>query len=102
MVVWRIAIVVFVDAAAIQLKATQKPGVDKLFERSVDGGPRYVIGRALAGQLFDQLVGVKVLMMAEDLVDQKSTLIRIAQITTLQVLLKSLVRRHRDLHIAQR
>jgi hypothetical protein len=56
----------------------------------------------LARQLINQLVGIKMLMMTEHLIDQKLSLLGVAQPSPLQILLEPLLWRHRNLDASQR
>jgi len=95
-IVWWIPVVMLVDRSAVQLKAAKQAGVDKLLKRPVDRRARDIIGVALAGQLVDQLIGVKVLMLTEHPLHQKTPLVGVPQPSTLQVFLEPFQGTHRD------
>jgi hypothetical protein len=90
MIMGWIAVIVFVDTATVEFKAPQQSRVDKFFQCAVNGGATDIAGLALAGQLVDQLVGIKVFVPGENLFDQKTPLVRFAQTAALQILFESL------------
>ena len=98
MVVLRVTIVVLVNAAAVKLKTSQEPRVNKFFQRSVNSGSRYVVEAPLARKLVHQLVGVEMLMVAKDSFDQESPLLGVSLTTALKILLEPFDRRHRNGH----
>ena len=96
MIVRWVPVIKLVDRSAIELKAAEQACVDKFLERPVDRRTRDIIGVALAGQLVDQLIGVKVLMLTEYPLHQKTPLVGVPQPSTLQVLLEPLQGTHRN------
>lgn len=86
----RIAVIVFVHATAVEFETSEQACIDKLFQRAIDSRPTNVIGLALARQLVDQLIGIKVLVTTENLLDQVSTLVGAPQSATLQILFESI------------
>jgi len=101
MIVLRVAIVVFVNAASIKLETSQKSRVNKFFERPVNSGSRYVVEAPFARKLVHQLVGVEMLMVAKDPFDEKTPLLGVSLASALKVLLEPLDRRHRNGHASQ-
>lgn len=102
MIMLWIAIIMFVHATAIEFKFAKKARFDKLVKRTIDGWATDVIVLSFAGQLVDQLIGIKMFMMLEDLFDQIATLVCIAQAATLQVLFEALLGGQRDFDSSQR
>ena len=98
-IVLGVAIIVFVDAAAVEFKTPQQAGIDELFQRAVDRRAADVVVFAFPGKLIDELVGVEVFVMAEDLFDQVSTLLSLSQPAAEQVFLETL---HRSLRYFNR
>src|SRR5262245_15211944 len=73
MLVLRVAIVVLIVHAGADIELAQEAGVHELAESAVDGGPAYL--KALALHLFDQAVGVEMIVFAEDIVDHVALLL---------------------------
>lgn len=76
MVVLRVAIVVFIDRAAVEREAAEQAGVDEFIQRAIDRRPTDVVRVAGWRQLFHQLIGVEMFMPAEDVIDQRQPLLR--------------------------
>jgi hypothetical protein len=93
MIMLRIPIIVLIDSAAVELETVQKTRIDEFFERPVNSRLADVILMTLAGKVLNQRVSVKVLVPRENLLDEKSSLLRLAQATALQVLFETLLRR---------
>ncbi len=96
MVMLRVTVVMLVDAASIELKTLEESRIHEFLERSVHSRSRHVVGAPFARKLVHQLVGVKVFMMTEYPLDQKSTLFSIPLSAALQILLETLDRGHRN------
>jgi hypothetical protein len=101
-IVLGIAVVVFVDRPPVQLKAVEKPCIDELFQGSIDRRLTDVIFLTLAWQIFDQSVGVKMLMSGEDLLHQETPLLGLSKPATLQIFFEALLRRQRNINTCQR
>ena len=93
MIVLRIAVIVLIDRPAVEREAAEQSGIDKFVERSIDGRPADVVGVARRGQLFHQLVGVKVFVAGKDMIDQGQPLLRDAHPFALQEFDKSVAGR---------
>lgn len=96
-VLW-VAVVVLIDGATVELKASKEPCINEFFECPVHSRPRYVVGAPFSRELVHQLIGVEMLVMAEDSFDQEASLFGISLSTALQVFLETLDWRHRDRH----
>src|SRR5262249_29884005 len=72
--VLRVAVVVLVDSPLANFNSPQQPGVDQLRESAIDRWP----ADAQAGGLdiADQLVGIEMLVLGEDVLDQFALLLR--------------------------
>lgn len=95
-IVLRIAIIVFVNGATVEHEAAQQAGIDKLVERAIHGRTADVSWFAARWQLFDQGVGVEMLVAAEYVFNQKFALLGHAHAAALQILFETLLRGHRD------
>jgi len=100
MVVLGIAIVVFVNRPAIQFEFPQQTGIHEFSQGAIDGRTADVSGVSFGGQLRNKLVGIEMLVMAEDKLDQDPPLLGIPHPATLEVLRESLLRGKRDLNRA--
>jgi hypothetical protein len=100
MVVLGIAVVVFVNGPAVQFEFPQQTGIHELGQGAIDGRTAYVSRFSLGGKLRNKLVGIEVLVMAEDILDQDPPLLGVPHPATLEVLRESLLRRKRDLNRA--
>ncbi len=96
-VVLGVAVIVVVDGAAVELKTIEQPGVDTFTQGAIDGGGTDVVRFPPPWQPFDQLFGVKMLVLAEHLVDQEFPLAGLPQPARLQVLAEPFLRRKRNL-----
>lgn len=83
-----VAIVMFVDTASIEFKASQETGVDEFFEGTVDGGSGDVVGCAFGGKLFDELIGIEVFVVGEDAFDEELALFGVPEAAALEVFLE--------------
>ncbi len=92
MIVLRIAIVELVDRPAIQLKTLQQSGIDEFTQRPVNRRGADIVLFAATGQSVNQLVGIKMVMLLKDSVDQEFSLTRLPQTASLQVLFEPLLR----------
>jgi hypothetical protein len=95
-----IAVVVFVDSPSVQFELPQQAGIDELGQGPIDRRTADVSGVSLGGKLRNELVGVEVLVMAENVVDQDPSLFGVPHSAALEVLGKPLLRRQRDLNRA--
>ena len=68
MVVERITVVVVEDRARAELDPPEEAGVDQLGERAVNGCPADILAGRL--QVLDQLFGVEVRVLGEDVRDE--------------------------------
>ncbi len=100
-VVLRVAVVVLVNTSTVQLETSQESRIDKFFQSAINGRPRYVVGTPFPWELVHQLVGVEMLVVAEDSFNQETPLFGISLPTALQILFETLNRRHRDGHASQ-
>ena len=73
-VVLGIAVIVVVHGSAIQLETIQQSGIDALPKGSIDRRGADIVGLTTPWQPFDQFFGIKVIMLAEHLVDQELSL----------------------------
>jgi hypothetical protein len=102
MVVLRIAVIVLVDGPPVEHKLAEQPSVDKLRKRPIDRRPADVPRLPGLRQLLHQLVGIKVLVVAEDMVHQRQPLRRHAHPAALQELNKPVPRGEGNLHGTER
>ncbi len=70
-----VTVVVFIHTATIEFKASQQTGINELFECSIDSWSANVVRLAFARELVDQLVGIEMLVAAEDLLNEESSLV---------------------------
>lgn len=96
MIVFGIAVVQLVHASAVQFEPMQQPRIHELLEGSIDRGARNVVRVPPRRKLIDQLVGVKVGVTVEYLLEQEAFLLRIAETPGLQKLLVASQRSHRN------
>ena len=96
MVVLRVSVVMLVNAATVQFEPIQQTGIDKLPQRSIDSRSGDIVRGAFGRKLFHELIGVKMLVSIEHLLDQEFSLLRIAEAFALQILFKTLKRGHRN------
>ncbi len=89
-VVLRIAVVVFIDGAAAEVHLSQEARIDQLGECAIDGGPAYFAVARLFRERGQQLVGVEVIVVAEDLLDDHPARLSVALSFGPQILLKPL------------
>lgn len=92
MVVLRVTVIVFVDRASLELEAFQQPGVDKFTQRTIDRRAADIVLGPFARQAVNQFVGIKMVVMAKDLIHQRFPLAGLSKPTRLQILLKTLLR----------
>lgn len=97
MVVFGIAVIQFVHASAIEFEAVEESCVNEFLEGSVDSWPRDVVIRTSRGELFDQQIGVEMLVSVEDLIEQELFLRGISQSATLEEFLIAFQGGHRNL-----
>ena len=94
-IVLGVSVVVVEDGAAVELETVEQPRVDALAERAVDRRRADVVRFTAPGKPFDQFFGVKVVVLAEDLVDQKLPLTGLTQAARLQIFGEPLFGRQR-------
>ena len=93
-VLW-VAIIMFINGSARQLKLAQQSGIHEFVECTVDGGPADVVRLALAREFINEPIGVEVIMLAEDVIDQHTALFCVAHPAALQILFKPFERGER-------
>ncbi len=91
-VVLGVAIIVLVDRAALELEAFQQSGVDKFTQRPIDRRTADIVLGPFARQAVNQFVGIKMVVMAKDLINQRFPLAGLSKPARLQILLKTLLR----------
>src|SRR5262245_49232996 len=74
--VLRVAVIVLVALARPQFQLAQQSGIDQFLEGAVDGGAAGLIAALL--QRVDELIGVEVVVLLEDVVDQIALLFGVA------------------------
>lgn len=84
-IVLRVAVIVVVNGAAIELKAIQQPRVDAFAQCAVDRRGADVVVFAASRQTFDEFFSIEVVVLAEDLSDQKLPLSRLPLSSGLEV-----------------
>ena len=90
MVMLRVAVVVFVDRTPFERKTAQQARLDELIERAIDGGPSDAARMPAMRELFQQRIGVEVIVTFEDVFDQQTLRLRKPLAATLQVFFESL------------
>lgn len=104
-VVLGVAVVVFVNCAAAEGHFHQQPCLDEFVQCAIDGRSTDFAARFLHDriplEILHQLIGVEVLVPREDEVDQSPPLLRGPLPLALQIFLKPLLRRGRDLNFAE-
>ena len=100
-VVLGVAVVVFEDGAAVEGELSQQAGFYEFVEGSIDRRPTDSPSVAPLRQLFQELVGVEMFVMAEDVIDQQAAGLRHSHPTALQVLFKTLERSRGNLDASQ-
>lgn len=91
-----VAVIVLIDRATIKLKRPQQARVNKFLERSIHRRTADIVGFALAWQLIDQGIDIKMLMIAENLLNQKTSLFRVALPSGLKKFVETLLGRQRN------
>ena len=76
MVVPRIAVLVLIDATSAESHLANQPGLRQFTQRSIDRWPADLAFGDEVLQMIHQLVGVEVVVMAENLLDDNPTLLR--------------------------
>lgn len=95
-VVLGVSVVVLINAATIQFKPIQQTGINELSQRSIDCWSGDIVRGTFGRELFHQLIGVKMLVPIEYLLNEEFSLFGIAEALALQILLKTLKRGHRN------
>lgn len=101
-IVFGITVVQLIHASAVQFEPMQQPRINELLEGSIDRGARNVVLVPPRRKLIDEVVGVKVGVTVEYLLEQEAFLLRIAKTPGLQKLLVASQRSHRYAHGFQR
>lgn len=96
-----IAVIVLEDAPSAQGHLAQQAGRHQFPERPVDRGPAELAARDRLGKMGHQLVGVEVIVVAEDLLDDPPPLAGEPFAPRLEKLGKPLQGRQSDLHPSQ-
>lgn len=102
MVVIGVAVVVFEDAPAVEAHLAKQPRLDQFAQGAINGRAADFAPRDQLGQMAHQLVGVEMVVMAEDLFDDPAALLGDAFAASTQKLGKTLQRRRLDFHRPQR
>ncbi len=102
MIMFRVAIVMLVDTATVQFKSPQESCIDEFVQRAIDGGATDVVMLPFPRKLFDELVGIKVLVATKDLLNQKTALLGFPQSPADQILFKTFAWRLRNLNCFKR
>jgi len=95
-VMLRVAIVMLKDPPAAQIHTPQEPRIDHFTERPVDSWTADLPGTDLVSQISDQVVGIKMLVLPKDLLNDHPPLPRIAHPLTLEILFEPIERLLRD------
>ncbi len=90
MVVLGIAVIMFVNAAAIEFKFPEQARIDEFVQGTVNRWPTDVTGATFGRQAIDQLIGIKMFVLGENFPDQRTALFRVSHPATLQIILESL------------
>ena len=90
MVVLRVTVIVFVNGTIIEAHFTKQTGIDKFAQRTIDRGPTD-FGKALfsASQFGEKIFSIKVFVMAENLLQNGTSLLRNSFAPTSQELFES-------------
>ncbi len=96
MFVLRVTIIAFVNGAAANIEFSEQSGVNEFSKRAIDSWSANVTLLAFARQPFDQLVGVEMIVLTEDFVEQNPSLFRVPHPAALQILVEPLPRRQCD------
>lgn len=83
-IVFGIAVIQFVHASAVEFEAVKESCVYEFLEGSINSWPRDIIVGASRGELFDQQIGIEMLVSVEDLIEQELFLRRISQTAALE------------------
>jgi hypothetical protein len=101
-IVSRVAVFVFVDASAAEGHLSKQAGIHQLREGSIHGGPTdLAIGDHLL-QVTHQFVGIEVIVVTKDLLDNQPALPSDSLAVSLQILSESLHRRCLDIDGVER
>lgn len=92
-VVAGVAVGMFVDAAPGEHHFSDQPGLGQFGERAVDGGPADLAAGYGFAQMGHEFIGVKVVVVAENLLDDDAALLRNPFSTRFEELRKTLQRR---------
>lgn len=95
-VVLRVSVIVLVNSSSVELERAKKSGVDKFLESPIDGGTADVVRLAFPGKLIDQCIGIKVIMLAEDVLHQELALLGLPKTSALKIFFKAFFRRQCD------
>jgi hypothetical protein len=93
MVVLRVSVIQLVDGSPIKLKTLQQACVNEFPKRPIDSRGTDVVLLATAWQTINQLVGIKMVVLLENSLNEKFSLAGLSQPASLQVLLEPLARR---------
>lgn len=101
MIVLRVSIIVLVYGPAAKGHFAEQPGLDQFIQSAVNGGPADAVAVVPLGEAVDQLVGIKMIVPLENMIHQGTSLLGNPLPTDLQIFLKPLPRRKRDLNFTQ-
>jgi hypothetical protein len=71
-IVLRVTVVVFVDFASLEIHLTQQPRLDQLGECAIDARSARRLSPTRLAQLREQIVGIEMIVTAEDLLNNES------------------------------
>ena len=69
MIVLGVTIVMFVNTSSVQFESIQQPSIGKFSQRTVNRRPGNIVGFPFGREVLHQLIGVKMLMTIEDLLN---------------------------------
>lgn len=92
MVVVGVAVVAFINAAAVEVHSHQQARLDQLVEHAIDGRPTQLFAARFVAQARDELLGVEVLVFLKDLLNDEALLLGNSPAAALQILFKPLHR----------
>lgn len=84
MIVLRIAVVVFINGAAVEDKFAQESRIDEFRQRAINGRTADMARLPAGRQLLHELIGVEMLVPREDVLDQRQPLLRDPHAATLE------------------
>ena len=101
MIVLRVTVIVLVDGPVVEHHLAQQAGIDQLGQGAIDRGAAYALPTHLLAQLLEQLIGVEMLVVAENPFDDDPPLLGDPFATALQEFLEPLERRQADVDGAE-